>query len=238
MGCKYCNMEGDLYDDDFGERSCIMNDKFEFGILGTLGLEQYISNCNKENAPVIETQFELELPDADARNVMMDLGVKRVPINYCPFCGRQLRGFKAVDMLHKLEDLMNEVPQPLSVRCSNCIRRAGFIYLEELSYVRDVDIIRIRNLGRRCFDELKDLMDRYNVSFSDLNVIEEHLDKFEVGEQIKYMGGDFVIQKISYPMKSYYRIPWVFLNPTYGDSKSIEIYHPCEILLMHKLSSM
>jgi len=31
MRCKYCNMEGDLYDDDLGERSDIMSDMFKFG---------------------------------------------------------------------------------------------------------------------------------------------------------------------------------------------------------------
>ena len=82
MACKYCKTEHGL-DESI---SYIWTDKFSFGCLGDLEIEAYISNCNKEGKPVIDIQADIMSVDRDTT----DLGVKRIPINFCPFCGRDL----------------------------------------------------------------------------------------------------------------------------------------------------
>ena len=82
MACKFCNVHGDLGED----HDYIWEDKFDFGMLGDLEVVSYISCCNKKREPVIDIQAVVIGADGES----IDLGVKRIPINFCPFCGRDL----------------------------------------------------------------------------------------------------------------------------------------------------
>lgn len=82
MACKFCNVHGDLDED----HDYIWEDKFDFGMLGDLEVASYISCCNKKREPVIDIQAVV----IGANGESIDLGVKRIPINFCPFCGRDL----------------------------------------------------------------------------------------------------------------------------------------------------
>ena len=83
MACKFCNINGNLDED----RDYIWRDKFDFGIMfGNLEINSYISCCNKKREPVIDIQADLTRKNGES----LDLGVKRIPINFCPFCGRDL----------------------------------------------------------------------------------------------------------------------------------------------------
>ena len=88
MACEYCKTEHGL-DESI---SYIWTDKFSFRPLGVLEIEAYISNCNKEGKPVIDIQSEFISRDIDTGkdDESINLGVKRIPINFCPFCGRDL----------------------------------------------------------------------------------------------------------------------------------------------------
>lgn len=81
--CNICNMHGDLeVDHDY-----VFRDIFAFGILGELEAACYISDLNKDRTPILEVQYDL----TDSNLCSTDLGVRRVPINFCPICGRDLR---------------------------------------------------------------------------------------------------------------------------------------------------
>ena len=43
----------------------------------------------------------------------------------------------------------------LSVRAYNCLKRAGVISVEKLRTMTDEDLMHVRNLGRKCVDEIK-----------------------------------------------------------------------------------
>ena len=43
----------------------------------------------------------------------------------------------------------------LSVRAYNCLMRAGVDTVEKLRSMSDEDLMRVRNLGKTCFDEIK-----------------------------------------------------------------------------------
>lgn len=87
MACEYCKTEHGL-DEPI---SYIWTDKFSFGPLGNLEIEAYISNCNKEGKPVIDIQSVFNGKNIDTKeDESINLGVKRIPINFCPFCGRDL----------------------------------------------------------------------------------------------------------------------------------------------------
>lgn len=83
MACKFCNVHEDIFDEN---RDYIWRDKFDFGMLGELEIDSYISCCNKKREPVIDIQADLIGKNGES----IDLGVKRIPINFCPFCGRDL----------------------------------------------------------------------------------------------------------------------------------------------------
>lgn len=82
MACKFCNVNGDLGED----HDYIWEDKFDFGMLGDLEVASYISCCNKKGEPVIDIQAVVIGADGES----IDLGVKRIHISFCPFCGRDL----------------------------------------------------------------------------------------------------------------------------------------------------
>lgn len=44
----------------------------------------------------------------------------------------------------------------LSVRSSNCLRRHGVTTVEQLRNMSDEELHRVRNLGQRCIDEIKE----------------------------------------------------------------------------------
>lgn len=44
----------------------------------------------------------------------------------------------------------------LSVRARNCLRRHGVTTVEELKNMSDEELHRVRNLGQRCIDEIKE----------------------------------------------------------------------------------
>ena len=46
----------------------------------------------------------------------------------------------------------------LSVRAYNCLRRAGVNSTEDLCDKTPEDLMRVRNLGRRCLEELLEVM--------------------------------------------------------------------------------
>ena len=46
----------------------------------------------------------------------------------------------------------------LSVRAYNCLKRAGINTFSELAHMSDGELKQIRNLGQRCYDEVKQKM--------------------------------------------------------------------------------
>lgn len=54
----------------------------------------------------------------------------------------------------KEENDMNLIECDLSVRAVNCLIRAGINTTEQLLSMTDDELIRVRNLGRRCFEEV------------------------------------------------------------------------------------
>ena len=53
----------------------------------------------------------------------------------------------------------------LSVRSTNCLKRAGIHVVAELVDKTEEEIMKVRNLGRKSFEEIKHTMDQLGVSF-------------------------------------------------------------------------
>ncbi len=63
--------------------------------------------------------------------------------------------------IHRIEDC------ELSVRTENCLKNAGFDYLED-AYIRvqsegDEGLLRLKNFGRKSLNEIKDLFEEYGL---------------------------------------------------------------------------
>lgn len=159
MACEYCKTEHGL-DESI---SYIWTDKFSFGCLGDLEIEAYISNCNKERKPVIDIQADITSVDRDTT----DLGVKRIPINFCPFCGRDLNVEETpliMEHLHKISDL--QAAGEIANITANSLQRCGVVYLEDLSHLTKDQVKRFRRLGEKSLFYLEKLMENYDISFS------------------------------------------------------------------------
>ena len=72
---------------------------------------------------------------------------------------------------------------PLSVRAINCLQNADIFTTEELEELSEYDVIRIKNLGRRTLNEIKEYVILCNLG--DKNT-EEYLErKYELNEREK-----------------------------------------------------
>jgi len=53
----------------------------------------------------------------------------------------------------------------LSVRSTNCLKRAGIHIVADLADKTEEEMLKVRNLGRKSFEEIKNTMDQLGVSF-------------------------------------------------------------------------
>ena len=54
----------------------------------------------------------------------------------------------------------------LSVRSYNCLKRAGINTVQELNNKSEADMMRVRNLGRKSLEEVKNKLTELGLSFS------------------------------------------------------------------------
>jgi DNA-directed RNA polymerase subunit alpha len=64
----------------------------------------------------------------------------------------------------KLEMTIEELD--LSVRSYNCLKRAGINTVQELNNKSEADMMRVRNLGRKSLEEVKNKLTEFGLSFS------------------------------------------------------------------------
>ena len=80
-------------------------------------------------------------------------------------------GKKAGPSFIYIEDL------DLSVRSYNCLKRAGIQTVEELQMMSDEDLMHVRNLGRKCLEEIKQKIEEIKTSnTSEPSITESHID--------------------------------------------------------------
>jgi DNA-directed RNA polymerase subunit alpha len=60
----------------------------------------------------------------------------------------------------------------LSVRAYNCLQRAGVRTTEDLCNKTPEDIMSVRNLGRRCLEEILEVMKSHGLKFKEVEVAE------------------------------------------------------------------
>lgn len=92
---------------------------------------------------------------------------------------------KPTNSLPTLEELCDQ--QEIGVRTYNCLRRAGITTLEEVAEKTYEDMLRVRNLGRRCLDEVIRVLDQYGLKLKepekpelDANLAEMSLEDMEL----------------------------------------------------------
>lgn len=81
----------------------------------------------------------------------------------------------------------------LSVRSYNCLKRAGINSLEELRKMTDEDFMHVRNLGRKCVDEIKQKLSEVEIiaapvpikNESYMDMLNELIGLDEVKEQVR-----------------------------------------------------
>jgi len=57
----------------------------------------------------------------------------------------------------------------LSVRSNNCLKRANINYVSELTEKTDEEMMKIRNLGRKSLNEIKQKLDEMGLKFKKSN---------------------------------------------------------------------
>lgn len=121
----------------------------------------------------------------------------------------------------------------ISVRLYNVLVRAGFTYVNEMALVRDADIKLLRNLGDRAFEELCEIMKRYDISFGDRNVVLDYVSSFKVGDIVEFEGERYTIDNFEMASSKYRLFPRVVLNHMPLCYKTL--YNASDILNLHKV---
>lgn len=100
-----------------------------------------------------------------------------------------------------VEDYIDDIFTPiedldLSVRAYNCLKRVNISYIETLNDMPDEDLRKIRNLGRKCYEEVKEKLNRHNLQFeiSFKDAKEEQKDYIEMLNQL--IGLDAVKEQV------------------------------------------
>tara|TARA_Y100000592_G_scaffold100740_1_gene182430 strand:- start:5778 stop:6119 length:342 start_codon:yes stop_codon:yes gene_type:complete len=62
----------------------------------------------------------------------------------------------------KIEDL------DLNIRTANCLHNARIVYLHELLKKSDVDLLKLKNFGRKSLNEIKEVLQEYNAKLGEL----------------------------------------------------------------------
>ena len=81
----------------------------------------------------------------------------KLSIIYCPMCGERL----SVD-----DWLIAELPS-ISIRTFNCLYRAGFKTLRQVSEKTEGEVFKIKGLGKKSFDEVKNLLEERGLAFKE-----------------------------------------------------------------------
>lgn len=55
----------------------------------------------------------------------------------------------------------------ISTRTFNALRRSGINTLGELTQLTESDLKKVRNLGPKCCEEIKELLEKYNLQLSE-----------------------------------------------------------------------
>lgn len=77
--------------------------------------------------------------------------------------------FGTIDVLPTLNTQYNQITiadLDLSVRSYNCLRRAGIETLQELCDKTEIDMMKVRNLGKKSLKEIKNKMAEYGCAFA------------------------------------------------------------------------
>lgn len=78
-----------------------------------------------------------------------------------------------------LSEILTIEDMDLSVRSTNCLKRAGINNIEELCAMSEDDLLNVRNLGRKCVEEIKDKLS----SLGDYSLAKTELSQRVSGEE-------------------------------------------------------
>ena len=87
--------------------------------------------------------------------------------------------------------------EEISVRLYNALIRAGIYYYEDLIWLNEDTVKRMRNLGKRSFEELCDILKKHEIWFSDTNKVLEQVRSFEVRDTVIFEGEYYTVDEIT-----------------------------------------
>lgn len=108
------------------------------------------------------------------------LGAAEIPFNqfsegttvYTPTAGREAQGAApSAELLLKPIDALE-----FSVRANNCLVNAGIKRIIDLVNLSEEEVLKIKNFGRKSFEEVREGMKAFGLSFG-MNIVEENLKK-------------------------------------------------------------
>ena len=74
----------------------------------------------------------------------------------------EIKSLKKMPQDLKIEDL------ELSIRLANCFSNMGVVYLHQLLKYTETDLLRSKNFGRKSLNEIKEVLEEYNVKLGEL----------------------------------------------------------------------
>lgn len=124
---------------------------------------------------------------------------------FYPAEGNGCKLVKTDDVVIDMRDISEEKPsdireldfEEMSVRLYNVLLRAGIYYYEDLIFLNEDTVKRIRNLGKRSFEELCDILKKHEIQFSDTNKVLEHVRSFKVKDTVIFDGEYYTVDEIT-----------------------------------------
>lgn len=140
---------------------------------------------------------------------------------FYPAEGAGCKLVKTDDAVIDTRDISEEKPsdireldlEEISVRLYNALIRSGIYYYEDLTWLNEDTVKRIRNLGRKSFEDLCDILKKHEICFSDTNKVLEHVRSFEVRDTVIFDGEYYTVDEITdnHPY-SWYTPPIIYIE--------------------------
>lgn len=140
---------------------------------------------------------------------------------FYPAEGNGCKLVKTDDVVIDTRDISEEKPsdireldfEEMSVRLYNVLMRSGIYYYEDLTWLNEDTVKRIRKLGRKAFEELCDILKKHEIWFSDTNKVLEHVRSFEVGDTVIFDGEYYTVDEIADDdTHSWYKPPIIYIE--------------------------
>ncbi len=159
------------------------DNKPEQHVIGLIPVDASFTPIRRVNYEVMDTRvgrvtdydrlvFEVETDGSIIPDEAVSLAAKIMNEHLSLFIGLTEKVDEVEIMVEKEEEEKDKIMETtieemdLSVRSSNCLKRAGINTVEELTDKTEEELMKVRNLGKKSLEEIKNRLEKLNLSLT------------------------------------------------------------------------